>query len=93
MKMPSYACWSFVVVESLLIVFPVALLISGAAEWSGAAAKAALQVLFFAFPIGFIGMAVWLTAFRAKEPECARIGLVSLLVVSLLALFADHVML
>ncbi len=93
MKMPSYARWSFVVVETLLIVFPVALLITRMAGWPGAAADSPLQVLFLAFPIGFIGMTVWLVAFHAKEPERARIGLVSLLVISLLALLADYVIL
>ena len=91
MKIPSYARWSFVVVESLLIIFPVALLITRMAGWHGADAEAALQVLFLAFPIGFIGMTVWLVAFHAKEPGCARIGLVSFLAISLLALLADHV--
>ncbi len=88
MKTPSFARLSFVTVETLLIVFPVALPISRMAGWYGAAADAALKVLLLAFPIGFIGMTIWLIAFHIKEPKYARIGLVSFLVISLLALLA-----
>jgi hypothetical protein len=86
MKIPSYARWSFVVVETLLIVFPVTLLVTRMAGWHGASADAALQVLFLTLPIGFLGMTVWLIAFHTKEPKCARIGFVSFIVISLLAL-------
>lgn len=88
MKTPSFARWSFVAVETLLIAFPIAFLITRIGGWYGAVADAAMKSLFVAFLLGFFGMTIWLIAFHLKEPIYAKIGLISFLIISLLGLLA-----
>jgi len=88
MKTPSFAHWSFVAMETLLIAFPAAFLVTRLARWYGAGADAAMKALFGAFLFGFVGMTIWLIAFHLKEPKYAKIALVSFLIISLFGLLA-----